>query len=70
MLAEPVPGLGIALPVFVPPVSTSVVALLLSRPLAYIGGCLGTLIGADLLNLDKGPRVGRAGRFNRRSRDF
>ena len=23
------------------------------RPLAYIGGSLGTLIGADLLNLDK-----------------
>jgi uncharacterized membrane protein len=34
---------------------TGVVALLLSRryaaPLAYIGGSLGTLIGADLLNL-------------------
>jgi uncharacterized membrane protein len=54
-LAEPVPGLGIALPVFVPSLTTAVVALLLSRryaaPLAYIGGSLGTLIGADLLNL-------------------
>ncbi len=51
----PVPGLGIALPVFVPAITTAVVALLLSRrqaaPLAYIGGTLGTLIGADLLNL-------------------
>jgi len=57
VLAEPVPGLGIALPVFVPPASAAIVALLLSRrdaaPLAYIGGSLGTLIGADLLNLDK-----------------
>ena len=56
-LAQPVPGVGIALPVFVPPISTAVVALLLSRryaaPLAYIGGSMGTLIGADLLNLDK-----------------
>jgi uncharacterized membrane protein len=56
-LAQPVPGVGIALPVFVPPVTTAVVALLLSRryaaPLAYIGGSMGTLIGADLLNLDK-----------------
>jgi hypothetical protein len=43
--------------VFVPPVSAAAVALLLSRrqaaPLAYISGSLGTLIGADLLNLDK-----------------
>jgi uncharacterized membrane protein len=56
-LAEPVPGLGIAEPVFVPPFVTALVALLLSRrhaaPLAYISGSLGTLIGADLLNLDK-----------------
>jgi uncharacterized membrane protein len=55
-LARPVPGLGIALPVFVPPLSTAVIALLLSRrhavALAYISGSLGTLIGADLLNLD------------------
>jgi uncharacterized membrane protein len=54
-LAEPVPGLGIALPIFVPALVTGIVALLLSRehaaPLAYIGGSLGTLIGADLLNL-------------------
>jgi uncharacterized membrane protein len=62
LLARAVPGLGIALPVFVPPVSAAVVALLLSRrqaaPLAYISGCLGTLIGADLLNLDKVQGLG------------
>ena len=55
LLAEPVPGLGIAIPVFYPPVIAAIVALLLSRrfaaPLAYVCGSLGTLIGADLMNL-------------------
>jgi uncharacterized membrane protein len=56
-LADPVPGLGIALPVFVPAVATAIVSLLIARqraaPLAYISGSLGTLIGADLLNLGR-----------------
>jgi len=56
-LAEPVPGLGIAVPVFWPAVVTAIVALLLSREnagaIAYIAGSMGTLIGADLTNLDK-----------------
>jgi uncharacterized membrane protein len=56
-LATPVPGIGIAVPVFLPALITAVVALVLSRefaaPLAYIGGSLGTLIGADLTNLDE-----------------
>ncbi|HEX3339161.1 MAG TPA: DUF1614 domain-containing protein [Pseudolabrys sp.] len=55
--ASPVPGLGIAVPVFVPALATAIVAMLMSRqyaaPLAYIGGSLGTLIGADLTNLDR-----------------
>ncbi len=59
-LAYPVPGLGIAIPVFVPPLAAAAVALILAigsraaliaAPLAYISGSLGTLIGADLLNL-------------------
>ncbi len=54
-LAHPVPGMGIALPIFVPPLATTAVALILSQrqvaPLAYISGSLGTLIGADVLNL-------------------
>lgn len=56
-LAKPVTGLGIAIPVFVPAASTAIIALLLSRryaaQLAYIAGSLGTLIGADLLNLGR-----------------
>ena len=55
LLAETVPGLGVAIPVFYPPVIAATVALLLSRryaaPLAYACGSLGTLIGADLMNL-------------------
>jgi uncharacterized membrane protein len=54
-LATPVPGLGISVPTIAPPLLAAGVALVLSRrfaaPLAYIGGSLGVLIGADLLNL-------------------
>jgi uncharacterized membrane protein len=54
-LSQPIPGLGIAEPVFVPALTCGIVALVLARdyaaPLAYISGSLGTLIGADLLNL-------------------
>jgi uncharacterized membrane protein len=54
-MATPVPGLGIAVPVFVPALGTAVASLILARdraaPLAYVTGSLGTLIGADLLNL-------------------
>src|ERR1700692_3370646 len=56
-MATPVPGVGIAVPVFAPVVTTAILAFILSReyaaPLAYIGGSMGTLIGADLLNFDK-----------------
>lgn len=57
LLATPVPGIGIAEPIFVPCVVTTVMALILSRrhagALAYICGSLGTLVGADLTNLSK-----------------
>jgi uncharacterized membrane protein len=53
-LADPIPGMGIAVPIFVPPIVSAVVAMLLSReyaaPLAYISGCMGTLVGADVMN--------------------
>ncbi len=56
-MATPVRGVGIAVPVFAPVVITAILAFLLSReyaaPLAYVGGSMGTLIGADLMNLDK-----------------
>jgi uncharacterized membrane protein len=61
-LADPVPGVGIAVPVFFPAIVTAIVSLLLSRtnaaPLAYIAGSMGTLIGADLTNFDKVAGLG------------
>jgi uncharacterized membrane protein len=54
-MAHPVHGVGIVVPVILPPVIAALVAVLLSRekaaPLAYIAGTLGTLIGADVMNL-------------------
>lgn len=56
-MATLVPGLGIAMPSFAPPLVTTVAALLIapaSAPaVAYISGSLGTLIGADLMNLGR-----------------
>ena len=56
-LAAPVRGVGIAVPIFIPPLVATATAWVLQRrsapPLAYIAGSLGTLIGADLLNLGK-----------------
>jgi uncharacterized membrane protein len=56
-LAKPIAGIGIALPIFAPAIASALVAMLLSfrraAPLAYIGGSLGALVGADLLNLDR-----------------
>ncbi|MBB4199672.1 hypothetical protein CCR94_07350 [Rhodoblastus sphagnicola] len=55
MLAQPVRGVGIALPIFVPPIAAALVAAIVSweelAPLAYVGGSLGVLLGADVLNL-------------------
>jgi uncharacterized membrane protein len=60
--AHAVPGVGIAVPTFTPAAVATGVALVLSRQyapaLAYIAGTLGTLIGADLLNLEKLPGLG------------
>jgi uncharacterized membrane protein len=61
-LAQPVRGVGIGLPIFVAPVATAIIAAIISwrnaAPLAYAGGSLGVLIGADLLNLDKLQGIG------------
>jgi uncharacterized membrane protein len=61
-MAQPVRGVGIAVPIFIPPVITAIVALTLwprnPAPLAYIAGSMGTLVGADLLNLNKIQNLG------------
>ncbi len=60
--AKPVKGLGIAIPTFIPPIVAVIVALLLAfhspTAVAYIGGTMGTLIGADLMNLDRISELG------------
>ena len=61
-----VEGLGIATPAFVPPSVTALATILVywvgapSSPtqIAYVGGTLGTLVGADLLNIRHLPRLG------------
>ncbi len=61
-LARPVPGRGLAIPMLIPPVLSTLLALLLAgqfaAPVAFISGVLGTLIGGDLLNLNKARRMG------------
>jgi uncharacterized membrane protein len=56
-LSRPIPGRGIGLPVFVPPIFATLFALIISpewaAPTAFVSGVLGTLIGADILNLRK-----------------
>lgn len=61
-LARPVPGVGISMPAFIPPLVAALAALILTRgdaaPVAFIAGVLGTLIGADLLNLHRLDELG------------
>lgn len=66
-VARPIRGIGIATPALVPPLATTLAAVLLTSVIqipgcpvdqcrvvtAYAGGVIGTLIGADLLNLGK-----------------
>ncbi|WP_250987805.1 DUF1614 domain-containing protein [Methanoculleus oceani] len=55
--ATPVPGLGITMPFYIAPLAGAAAGLLLARGcrtapgLAYAGGTMGTLLGADILNL-------------------
>jgi len=62
LMAYPVRGVGIAVPVLAPPLIAAAVGLLLSRqaraPLAYVAGSMGTLLGADILNLGKVQGLG------------
>lgn len=62
LLSRPIPGLGIAMPVFIPPMAAALCALLFapahSAPLAYISGTFGVIIGADILRLKEIQRIG------------
>lgn len=60
--ARPMPGMGIATPMFIPPIVAALTALVLTGVMsggahvdavAFVSGVLGTLIGADLMNLNQ-----------------
>ena len=61
-LSKPVRGVGIVVPLFIPPILAALVALILapgfSAPVAYISGTMGTLLGADIMNLKKIKNIG------------
>jgi uncharacterized membrane protein len=60
--ARVVPGVGIAVPMLIPPLAAAAVALILSwhraPPVAYVAGSMGTLIGADLWNIGRVAELG------------
>ena len=62
VVARPVKGVGIVTPAFIPPIIAAVMAYVLPsgapRIVAYVAGVLGTLIGADLSNLNTIPKLG------------
>ena len=61
-LARLVPGVGIKIPALIPPILAALLAIILAgnnaAPVAFISGALGTLIGADLLNLNRLDELG------------
>ncbi len=62
LVARPVKGVGIVTPAFVSPIAAAAVAVILSPGaalvIAYVSGVMGTLIGADLLNLHRISKLG------------
>lgn len=62
LLARVVPGRGITLPAFWPPIFSAISAFILfpqfPAPCAFVAGTLGALIGADILNLGRARKYG------------
>jgi uncharacterized membrane protein len=62
VVARPVKGVGIVAPSFISPIAAAMIALILqpssAQTIAYVAGVLGTLIGADLTNLNVIPKLG------------
>ncbi len=75
-LAKPIEGMGIAIPIFIPPILAALSAYLIAPSIhtpvvAYVAGTMGTLIGADIMHLKdvnqlKAPvvSIGGAGTFD------
>ncbi|GAB6147467.1 DUF1614 domain-containing protein [Stetteria hydrogenophila] len=59
--AKPVPGVGVVVPMLLPPLAAAVFSLLFIGPSpallpgAYVAGTLGSLLGADVLRLARDP---------------
>jgi len=55
-ISRPILDIGIGMPTLIAPIAAALIATMLDpeqrAPLAYIGGTLGVLIGADLLRLN------------------
>lgn len=62
LVSRPLPGIGIGMPPLVAPLTAALIAILLGGEhgpaLAYVGGTLGVLIGADLLRLGDIRKIG------------
>lgn len=62
LTSQPIPKLGIGIPILIAPLSATTAALLIapeqSAQLAYISGTLGVLIGADLMRLKDIRKLG------------
>jgi uncharacterized membrane protein len=62
LIARPVEGVGIAVPGFIPPLVAAGISLAvaphMAAPVAFVSGTLGTLIGADLLNIGRLRELG------------
>ncbi len=61
-ISRPIPGAGIGMPTLIAPIAAALIASILDpeqrAPLAYIGGTLGVLIGADLARLKDIRKLG------------
>jgi len=62
--SRPIQGVGVGIPLFVAPAVSAITGILIGQdhaaPLAYIGGTLGVLIGADLFRLPSIRQMGVA----------
>lgn len=61
-ISRPMLGIGIGMPTLIAPIAAALIATVIDpeqrAPLAYIGGTLGVLIGADLLRLNDIRKLG------------
>jgi uncharacterized membrane protein len=64
IIARPVKGLGIVTPMFIPPLIAAFAGILLggnyAPVVAYVGGTVGTLLGADLFHMNAVKNLGAA----------